>query len=206
MAHPPLILVADFVCPFSYVTEQGLRRVATSSEVRYLAFELYPAPTPLPPVAVEPAAMEALEPLAVEAGVTLRAPGFVARTSKAHEAVRLARPSGHEAELREAIYRAYWQEGLDIGRIDVLTDLAGRAGLDPVQIKVGLDIDALTGEVERDRAAAEQVGIHQTPTLILGPADRRTLVSGALSVRELEALVRGERPSTGNTTDHHEPL
>ena len=112
-------IFSDFTCPFCYVTEAALRRAAAEAgaEVRHRAFELFPVPAPLPP----DAAMEweeALAPLAAAAGVALRRPGYQSRTRKAHEAARFARERGVEAEMRAAVFAAYFANGLLVPPVD----------------------------------------------------------------------------------------
>jgi predicted DsbA family dithiol-disulfide isomerase len=190
MSKPPVILAADFVCPFSYVTEEALRSVAGRGRVvRHLAFELYPAPVPLPVRASEPEWLRSLLPHAEMVGVELRPPGFVPRTRKAHEAAKLAQRQEAETELRDAIYRAYWSESLDIGRIDVLVTLAERCGLDAEALKIGLDIDAVTDEILQDRAVADRAGIRQTPTLIVATRAEPRIAVGAQTLEQLDALL-----------------
>jgi predicted DsbA family dithiol-disulfide isomerase len=191
MAAASMILFADFVCPFSYVTEIALRRAASEKgvRIRFRAFELYPSPVPLPPVLDAGEGIEALQVLAEQVGVRIRQSRIVPRTRKAHEAARFAAGQGLEEPLREAIYRAYWEGGRDIGRIDVLTSLAGEVGIAEEELKIALDIDAFTDEVLQDRAVAERSGIQHTPTLILDAVGDPVVVVGAQSLADLRRLL-----------------
>jgi predicted DsbA family dithiol-disulfide isomerase len=191
MATDSPVLYADFTCPFSYVTEAALGRVlpADRSTIDYRAFELFPAPAPLPATPIDDSLLQALLPLAAEAGVHLTAPRFVPRTRKAHEAACFARRHGAEAALRRAVYQAYWEAGRDIGRIDVLCSLAGAAGLVAEEMKIALDIDACAEEVALERAAAERAGVHQTPTLIVGGTGAPRVMVGAHPVSDLRAML-----------------
>lgn len=185
-------IVSDFTCPFSYVAEAALRRVAAEigAEVRYRAFELFPAPTPLPLDAGMEWA-EVLAPLAAEAGVELRRPGYQSRTRKAHEAARLAEERRVGSEMRDALFAAYFAGGRDIGRIDVLVEIGVGIGLDRTELKVVLDIDRYTDAVLADREEAARDGIREVPLLVVGSgADARLLV-GAQPLAVLREALAG---------------
>lgn len=187
-------IFSDFTCPFCYVTEAALRRAAAGSgaEVRHRAFELYPVPAPLPPDAGTEWE-EALAALAAEAGVELRRPGYQSRTRKAHEAARFARERGVEAEMRAAVFAAYFAEGRDVGRIDVLVELGEGLGLDRTELKVVLDIDRHTGAVLADEALAERSGVRSVPLLVVGSGPDAEVLVGAQSYAALRDAIAGRR-------------
>ena len=164
-----LTLFADFVCPFSFLVVRGLLALADELEVDVVhrAFELTPAPLPLPP-APDDAQWAIVAAIADEAGIKINRPHFVARTRKAHEALKFAEGEGAGAAMRHAIYDGYFLKGLDVGRIDILMSIAADAGLDRFAMKVALDVDAHVESVLTDRAAAEQLEITGTPALIAG--------------------------------------
>lgn len=187
-----VVVFSDFVCPFSYVTEAALRRLASEMplELVHRPFELYPAPEPLPD-ALPGGWMELLRPLAEEAGVALLREPAPVRTAKAHEAARFAEGRGAGPAMREALFRAVFAEGRDVGRIDVLASLAAAAGLDPTEARVVLDVDALADEVARAGAAARRAGVASTPTLVVGEGAGARLLTGARPLAELRAELRG---------------
>ena len=183
----PVTLFADFTCPFSYVTEARLRSL--DAEVDRRAFERYPAGTPLPSTA-EPLGWEdAVVPLADEAGIVLRRPRARPRTRKAHEAAYFAQDRGVGEAMRMALYAAYFADGQDIGRIDVLVELGTKVGLDRTELKVALDIDQCADVVFGDGAVARQLGIRNTPTLLLGSGPQARILTGPWSRPELAAII-----------------
>ncbi|HEU0054134.1 MAG TPA: DsbA family protein [Longimicrobium sp.] len=189
MAAVPVVVFSDFTCPFSYVTEAALRRLERDGAARlaHHAFELHPAPAPLPPPSADD--VEAARPLAEALGLPLRVPASTARTRKAHEAARFAETRGVGAAMREAIFAAYFAEERDVGRIDVLVELGAALGLDPSELKVVLDVDTFADEVERGRAAARQLRIDAVPALVVGEGERARLLLGAYPVDELRAAL-----------------
>src|SRR5690606_30030685 len=121
-----LVVYADYVCPYCYLAEAGVARLRRDGlvSVEGAAFELRPAGTPLPAADAEwmrNAWTRQVEPLARELGVEMSYPAVVTRTRKAHEAAAYARAEGRWEAMHAALYRAYWVEGRDIGRIDVLS-------------------------------------------------------------------------------------
>jgi predicted DsbA family dithiol-disulfide isomerase len=196
MAAVPVVVFSDFTCPFSYVTEAALWRLEDEglAAPAYVAFELHPVPTPLP---AEPDAgwPDALHDLAQGAGLELRTPAPPARTRKAHEAAKLAAERGVGRAMRAAIFAAAFRDGRDVGRIDVLVELAAGLGLDESEAKAVLDVDGFTAAVERDEALARRAGVEATPALIVGTGPGAETMLGAHGIEALrEALERAARP------------
>jgi predicted DsbA family dithiol-disulfide isomerase len=191
MRAVPVVVFSDFACPFSYVTEAALRRMEAAGEAEptYLAWELYPAPAPLP--ADDGGWMEALRPLADELNLALRVPPSPARTAKAHEAAAFAQARGAGPAMRDAIFAAYFGAGRDIGRIDVLVELGAALGLDRTEIKVVLDVDSLAPRIQAERDAARRAGVTGTPTVVAGTGEEARWLVGARPFAELRAAVLG---------------
>ena len=189
MAAVPVVVFSDFACPFSYVTEAALRRMEAAGEVEpaHLAWELYPAPAPLPS-ADAGEWMDALRPLADELGITLRVPA-PARTRKAHEAAAFAASKGLGPAMREALFAAYFAEGRDIGRIDVLVEIGAGLGLDASELKVVLDVDAFAARIAAEQDAARRAGVEGVPTLVIGTGDEARWLVGARPFAELRAAL-----------------
>jgi predicted DsbA family dithiol-disulfide isomerase len=192
MAAVPVVVFSDFACPFSYVTEAMVRRMQAAGEVQptYLAYELHPAPAPLPP-ADAGEWMDALAPIARELGLALRIPPLRVRTAKAHEAAAFAQARGAGDALRDALFAAFWGEGRDIGRIDVLVELGAALGLDPGEMKVVLDVDSLAPRIRAEQEAARGAGVDGVPTLVAGTGDEARWIVGARPFAELRAALLG---------------
>jgi predicted DsbA family dithiol-disulfide isomerase len=186
MPAVPVLLFADFACPYSYVTEAALRRMEAAGEVRpaFRAFELHPSPAPLP-VAVDGGWEAALRPLADELGLALRVPPAPVRTRKAHEAAAFAEGKGAGAALRAAVYAAHFGEGKDVGRIDVLAAIAAGLGLDESEVKVVLDVDTFAARIAAEDAGARRAGVAGVPTLVVGEGEGARVLVGARPFAEL---------------------
>lgn len=190
---PRLVVYSDYVCPFSYLAESGLARLKLEEGVvvEYRPFELRPAPAPLPDPA-DPALVAQWErtilPLAATLGVEMRRPPVVPRSRKAHELAAFAREKGVFPAMHDALFRAFFQEGRDIGRIDVLVDLAVALGLDRTETRVVLDVDRCTPEVEAAELEAVRRGILAVPTFCRDDEE----LAGLQPYPVLRAWVRGE--------------
>lgn len=190
--EPPFVTVfTDFSSPFCHVTEAALRSIAEVRDVsiRYRAFELHPAPAPLPEIGDAAGWPPELQALASAEGLILNPRRSLPRTRKAHEAARFGASHGREPEMRLEIYRACWEEGADIGRIDVLASLATRVGLDPEDLRIALDIDRFSQEVERDLEVGRRLRIRAVPTLYVGTGPGARILVGAQSRAALDAAV-----------------
>jgi predicted DsbA family dithiol-disulfide isomerase len=200
----PVTIFADFSCPYSYLAEAVLWRML-GPDVALIprAFELYPDPAPLEPPRFPAAEWENLDILAAGADVPLRPADFRPRTRKAHETSRFAREQGREIALRAEIFAAYWTEGRDIGRIDVLVDLAGRVGLDAGELRIALDIDQYEEAVRNDQEVSRRLRVPGTPTIFIGSGIAAQVLVGAQSPNDLKRLVdeathkRAERSDDG---------
>ena len=171
---------SDFACPYCYLAELGLVTLEPGLEVRYRSFELFPAPAPLSHPGSDPMKRQAFEtmiaPRAAEYGVAVRFPEFGVRTRKAHEAAKFARSRGLERPMRNALFEAYFVGNRDIGRIDVLIEIAERAGLERGELQVSLGIDQLTDEVVEDEMAAAAMRLRGVPAYMDEQLNPRMLV------------------------------
>ena len=183
MQEQRLIIFADYVCPFCRLADTAAARLREEGRVAVdgAAFELYPTGTPVPDS--DAAWPHSVERLAAELGVPIKRPAAMPRTRKAHEAAAYARSEGKHADMHAAIYAAYWQDGRDIGRIDVLVDIGRESGLDPTRLKVALDIDQWTEVVEQDEIRAARLGLSSVPAYVLtGVSDTGTPVAADIRV------------------------
>lgn len=186
----PVTIFADFSCPASYLAETALRGIdGYDLAFDFRAFELYPEPAVLDPIRFSREEWAGLDELAADLDLTLSRPRSRPRTGKAHEAARYARERGSEVEFRREIFAACWRDGRDIGRIDVLADLAAGAGFDADDLRIALDIDRYRDEVLRDGALARRLRVPGTPTIYVGKGSGARVLAGARGPDELRALL-----------------
>ncbi|MGI9625812.1 MAG: DsbA family oxidoreductase [Longimicrobiales bacterium] len=124
--------------------------------------------------------------------VELTPPAFVPWTRKAHELGAHAKERDCYPGVRSALFRAHFIEGLDIGRIDVLVDIAASSGLDRSETKAALDVDRYTEVVESDRAMGEERNVIGVPTFVRGVKR----LEGLRSPDEIRSWMQSLHPHT----------
>ncbi len=111
----------------------------------------------------------------------------------------LARDRGRHHELHPRLFDAYWARGLDLGDERVLVDEGQAVGLEEQQIRAALAHPGYLERVERQTAAAIELGAGGVPAWLV---DERLLVPGAqpheLFDRVLERLGHAPVEAGGN--------
>lgn len=185
-----LVVWSDYVCPFCYLEMPVLERVledyGDQIAVDWRAFELRPDPVPtLDPDGdyLHDVWERSVYPMAEERGLTLRLPPVQPRSRKAHEAAAFARGVGQFGVMHAALFRAFFEEGLDIGEDAVLADIAAASGLDPAALLESLRQGRYRETVEADQRLAQRMGLSGVPATVVVPDEALggppLLVSGA---------------------------
>ena len=88
---------------------------------------------------------------------------------------RLAQELGKWADTQEggdgihdALYKAYFVDGLDIGDVDILVDIAVSVGLTSADARAVLDTRSFAEAVDADWAKSRQYGVTGVPTFVAG--------------------------------------
>lgn len=161
----------DFVDPLSFVASHALgKQPEDVSEppptLEWAGFELRPPPAPL--TDVRDPMWTARWKKAIAQAATLQLsfdpPPIVPWTRKAHELHTYGHGEGLGGHLRSSIFEAYFSEGRDIGRVDVLVEIARAVGLDPTATKAVLDVDRHEADVASVRREAEALGVVDVPS------------------------------------------
>lgn len=97
-------------------------------------------------------------------------------TLDSHRLIHWAASAGVQDQVVEHLFRAYFEEGRDIGSATVLCDIAAMAGMDLELVSRLLASDADVELIEREDALAHQMGISGVPTFIFA---NRFATSGA---------------------------
>lgn len=107
-------------------------------------------------------------------------------TTDSHRLIRWAGSIGKQTEIVEALFKAYFEDGRDIGNAAVLKAIAAEAGMDGELVGELLAGDADRDIVEREDALAHQMGISGVPTFIFA---NKYLVSGAYDADKLVRVI-----------------
>ena len=191
MPPRPIAFYFDFVDPASYLTSQVVRDAWAAADVEWHGFELCVPPRPL----LDPAdpAWADRQSRAVRyaqaSDIPMSAPDFVPWTRKAHELAEFAGSKGHREALVQAVFHARFVGGNDIGRIDVLAQVAAEAGLDGAEARTALGVDRYADAVTQARLASRERGVESVPVLAFRGRRLAGLRSPSEIRRWLEAAV-----------------
>ncbi len=208
-------VVADFVCPFSYIGKRrldtALKAVGGPSEVAWYPFQLNPDmaaggmdfDTYIDSRFGSRASVQpVLDKLAADGRDTGINFDFdrierVPNTTAAHQLMYLAATDGIEqTPLAESLFRAYFTQGLDIGDTDVLSRIAVRHGITTERLLASLADDSTREFVQKREAEVRASGLTGVPGVLL---NRRLLVVGAQSTDTLVGAF--DRAMFGEGTD-----
>jgi predicted DsbA family dithiol-disulfide isomerase len=187
---------SDFVCPFCYIAETPLEEAIKGKdvEVEWMPYELrpYPNPTLRPEDEYLPRVWnQSVYPMAAQYGVQMVLPRVSPQphTHLAFEGFQYAKEHGKANEYNHRMFKAFFQEELDIGRVDVLVKLAGELGLNEAEFRQALDSRKYR-EVHQEalRHAFNEAQITAVPTIIIG----ETVLRGARSKETLEQTIQEE--------------
>ncbi|WP_295470926.1 DsbA family protein [uncultured Pseudomonas sp.] len=179
---------SDYVCPFCYLQlpllEELQNRYGASIDWHWHAFELRPEPLSLPDPNADYLRMtwsRAVLPMADRRRLPMRMPTIQPRSRLAQEAAHFARGHGHFSELHRALFRAFFEEGQDIGQSAVLVATAEAVGLPRGALEQSLREGDQRPEVMRDEAMANDLGLRAVPVMLLRRVDQPLCEARVLS-------------------------
>jgi predicted DsbA family dithiol-disulfide isomerase len=88
------------------------------------------------------------------------------------EASEFAKDHGMFDQFHRALFQAYFSQGMDIGNIEVLTQIGHDSGLDRNALEQSLQTGRFRTRIENMRKEAARLGVTAAPTFIIGDRDR----------------------------------
>jgi len=117
-------------------------------------------------------------------------------TLDCHRLIWWAGSAGVQDEVVEDLFSRYFEQGVDVSELDVLTDVARKAGLDPDQVAELLQGDEDRDYIETEDERARRMGIEGVPCYIvagryalMGAQDPAVLRQVFARAREENALL-----------------
>jgi len=186
---------SDVQCPWCYIGkrkfEAGAALFDGDVEVEYHSFELAPD-TPVDfdgspvdylsqhkslPVAQVEEMLERVTGIAESVGLHYDYDSVhQTNTVISHELLHYAKAHGRQLEMKERLLKAYFVDGLHVGRIQDLADLAAEIGLDRADVVRALTAHDHLADVKADVAQANAYGIQGVPFFVI---DGKYGISGA---------------------------
>ncbi|MCE2465906.1 MAG: DsbA family protein [Dehalococcoidia bacterium] len=121
------------------------------------------------------------------AGVVMRRPAWSPNTMLVHQATLYAKDNGMDDVFHHAAARAYWEQGVDLGDLNVVLDIAKECGLDRNDMSVRLEAGHYRQQVLDEYERAKGLGVGGTPTYHISG----NLLPGDVSYEALEEAVQG---------------
>jgi predicted DsbA family dithiol-disulfide isomerase len=188
-------VIADFVCPFSFLGKRRLDRaleaVQGPAQRTWYPFQLNPE---MPPeglpfeqyLQMRFGGRDNIEPVLEHLVVEGLADGIrfefdrirhVPSTLPAHQVMQAVEGRGEDTTaLAEGLMSAFFEQGLNIGEQDVLVDLAAAVGLRADETRRAIGSDLARQTVVTREAQVRSSGLNAAPGFLL---NRRLLVVGA---------------------------
>jgi predicted DsbA family dithiol-disulfide isomerase len=187
MATPVKVDIwSDVQCPWCFIGkrkfEAGVEQFGGPVEVEYHSFELAPdTPVDFDGTTMDyladrkGLAREDVERMLAQVTTIARGVGLSydfdnvhqTNTGKAHELLHFAKAHGVQAQVKELLLSAYFEQGKHLGKIDELVNIASLAGLDADDARIALENSTYRADVEADVAQAAAYGISGVPFFVL---------------------------------------
>lgn len=213
---------SDIVCPWCFVGkrrfERALEDFGEPVEITWHSFELDPHQTSLGgssasaperlakklgmPVERALAVMDQMAETGRPEGISFNLKDGKTRSSfDAHRLLHLAAESGKQDAMKERLFKAHFEEALDVGDHEVLGALGREVGLPPDAVDEVLGTDLFADAVRSDEATARELGISGVPFFVIG----RYGISGAQKSELFADVLRRVRSETPEDSSANTP-
>jgi len=110
-----------------------------------------------------------LREVADATGLTkMKRPPWTSNSQKALQAAEYAREQGKYLLFHEVTYKAYWEDGKNIGDMAVLQELVEEAGMEWAPVKEALDEGKYWTAVMAQYQEAQDLGFNGIPAFVIG--------------------------------------
>lgn len=207
-------IASDFVCPWCYIGKRRFDAAVSATHtgplvsIEWKAFQLSPD---LPPEGVDRRAYlekkfgteslsrmnSQLSELGKEEGIDFQFERIKIspNTFEAHRLTWLAKQENKQDAIVDAIFSAYFSEGLDIGSPAVLRNLGERCGIASERLSAFFESTEAKAEVKNEVNWAQERGITLVPFFVLNDEH---WISGADTVETFSGVLRELTASLGN--------
>ncbi len=181
-----LDIISDPICPWCYIGKTLLDQALAERPDHPFTFEWHPFQLnpDMPTEGMDrraylegkfggkDGAIQAYMPVverAAAAGLNINFEGITRtpNTLHAHRLIHWAGIEERQTPVVMALFRAYFEEGRDIGDTDVLADIADAAGMDAAVVHKLLQSDADLEDIRARDAQFREMGITGVPTFIV---------------------------------------
>jgi predicted DsbA family dithiol-disulfide isomerase len=193
-----IVMFSDYICPFCYVGFETIRKLRSEFEIEleWRGFQIHPD-WPAEGIAADKllgngdasarqATWKRITAMADAVGFEIKTPIVLTNSRAALAATEFARESGRDEALEERIYKAYFNEGVNIGDAKVVARLAAEAGLDAGEVADAIKKPKYEMRLKNNALAANNRGVSGVPTFFIGEYP----LVGAQSLDAMRAILR----------------
>lgn len=193
----------DIQCSWCYIQREILKLVIVGTggaEMKFRTYSQFPHvhTGDSPPDDCFREYREVVGHVAAEMGLGYDCVGLQRTDSqRAHELVHFAAARGQEAGVVDRLYRAHFAEGLDVGDLETIGDIAAQCDLDRNEATAALQHSWCRAEVEQDNHLAYLLGVPGVPFMTINGRYSLRGVHTPSALREILAEARRSRTVGG---------
>lgn len=171
-----IIVYSDNICPFCYVGAKRIEKLKEefNFEIEWKSFEIHPE-TPADSIDLKEfyptSDLEAIKDYLENFGSDVDIKINNTRLSNSQlslQAGEFAKTQGMFEVFQQEVFCSYFDEGKDIGRKDVLLEIAEKIGLNKAELIAYLNSPEAKERVNNSSRGAIDSGINGVPTFIIG--------------------------------------
>ena len=169
-----MLFRSDYICPYCFLGTKRIERLAKEfdMDLEWRGIEIHPE---IPPQGVKRSktlrfqqVAQNITEMSQEDKVEITFPGIVTNTRLSLEASEFAKVNDSFSQFHNGVYEAYFQNGENIGTIDVILDIGEKTGLDVIELEECLKKNTMLKKIEENRRGAERDQVMGVPTFIFG--------------------------------------
>lgn len=168
-----IIIISDFVCPWCYIGLKEIERLSQEYDfdVHYAPYYLHPE-TPsegMPSRHITPAEAPQtyMEQRGEQLGISFsRGRTWTSNSHLAFEAAEFAEEYGDSARFREELFKAYFEDLINIGDLDALVTIGEAAGLPGAALREALAEGRYRERVDEGIDWSRAIGVTAVPTFV----------------------------------------
>jgi predicted DsbA family dithiol-disulfide isomerase len=121
-----------------------------------------------------------------EVGVVFGTHTLLSNSRSALIASEFARDQGRYDAFHENMFHAYFTEGLDIGKLKVIADVAGKSGLDEKETLIAVRDGRYASRLDEARKEGELIGLTGVPLFVV---ENKSQITGAQPIETFRELL-----------------
>lgn len=192
---PKVIVYSDYICPFCFIGKDRIDKLEEEFDVdvEWRGYEIHPE-TPVGGSTIEDLNMDEsymkmmkhnIIKMADEAGLDIKFPSKLSNSRLALEMSEYAGKNKKFNQFNNAVFKAYWQEDVDIGQLESLFKIAETVGLALTEFNEYLKDGRAKKKLNKYINEAAKYNITGVPTFIIG----NNIIVGAQPYEKLKQAV-----------------